>query len=42
VARPGVLATGQPDVTVATMLMGTSRLYRFADRNPAIQIRATS
>src|SRR5438874_5518627 len=22
--------------------MGTSRLYRFADRNPAIQIRATS
>jgi hypothetical protein len=24
------------------MLMGTSRLYRFADRNPAIQIRATS
>jgi acyl-CoA hydrolase len=31
-----------PAVTVATMLMGTSRLYRFADRNPAIQIRATS
>jgi hypothetical protein len=29
-----------PAVTVATMLMGTSRLYRFADRNPAIQIRA--
>ena len=28
-----------PAVTVATMLMGTSRLYRFADRNPAIQIR---
>src|ERR1700680_4737458 len=26
-----------PAVTVATMLMGTSRLYRFADRNPAIQ-----
>ena len=24
------------------MLMGTRRLYRFADRNPAIQIRATS
>jgi acyl-CoA hydrolase len=24
------------------MLMGTSRLYRFANRNPAIQIRATS
>jgi acyl-CoA hydrolase len=31
-----------PAVTLATMLMGTSRLYRFADRNPAIQIRATS
>ena len=31
-----------PAVTVATMLMGTSRLYRFADRNPAIQIRATT
>jgi acyl-CoA hydrolase len=31
-----------PAVTVATMLMGTLRLYRFADRNPAIQIRATS
>lgn len=31
-----------PDVTVATMLMGTRRLYRFADRNPAIAIRATS
>ena len=31
-----------PAVTVATMLMGTSRLYRFADRNPAIQVRATS
>jgi acetyl-CoA hydrolase len=31
-----------PAVTVATMLMGTSRLYRFADHNPAIQIRATS
>jgi acetyl-CoA hydrolase len=28
--------------TVATMLMGTRRLYRFAHRNPAIQIRATS
>ena len=28
-----------PAVTVATMLMGTSRLYRFADRNAAIQIR---
>jgi hypothetical protein len=24
------------------MLMGTSRLYRFANRNPAIEIRATS
>jgi hypothetical protein len=31
-----------PAVTVATMLMGTSRLHRFADRNPVIQIRATS
>ncbi len=31
-----------PGVTVAAMLMGTSRLYRFADRNPAIYIRATS
>src|SRR5436190_11979163 len=31
-----------PGVTVGTMLMGTRRLYRFADRNPAIQIRATS
>src|SRR5947207_6388267 len=31
-----------PAVTVATMLMGTSRLYRFADRNPGIHIRATS
>jgi len=31
-----------PAVTVATMLMGTSRLYRFANRNPAIEIRATS
>ncbi len=30
-----------PGVTVATMLMGTSRLYRFADRNPAIHICAT-
>jgi acyl-CoA hydrolase len=30
-----------PAVTVATMLMGTSRLYRLADRNPAIHIRAT-
>jgi acetyl-CoA hydrolase len=29
-------------ITVATMLMGTPRLYRFADRNPAIHIRATS
>ena len=29
-------------VTVATMLMGTSRLYRFAHRNPALQVRATS
>jgi len=31
-----------PGITVATMLMGTQRLYRFADRSPAIQIRATS
>jgi acetyl-CoA hydrolase len=31
-----------PGVTVGTMLMGTHQLYRFADRNPAIQIRATS
>jgi acyl-CoA hydrolase len=31
-----------PGVTVGTMLMGTRRLYRFADRNPAVQIRATS
>jgi acyl-CoA hydrolase len=31
-----------PGVTVATMLMGTKRLYRFAHRNPAIHIRATS
>ena len=29
-------------VTVATMLMGSSRLYRFAHRNAALQIRATS
>jgi len=29
-------------VTVATMLMGTARIYRFADRNAAIHIRATS
>src|ERR1700746_3602277 len=28
--------------TVATMLMGTRRLYRFADRNPSIHIRAIS
>jgi len=28
--------------TVATMLMGTRRLYRFAGRNPSIHIRATS
>ncbi|HKM74623.1 MAG TPA: acetyl-CoA hydrolase/transferase C-terminal domain-containing protein [Stellaceae bacterium] len=31
-----------PAVTTATMLMGTSRLYRFANRNSTIQIRATS
>ena len=31
-----------PGLTVGTMLMGTRRLYRFADHNPAIQIRATS
>jgi acyl-CoA hydrolase len=29
-------------VTVGTMLMGTRRLYRFADRNPAVRLRATS
>src|SRR6516165_1140857 len=29
-------------VTVGTMLMGTRRLYRFADHNPAIRLRATS
>ena len=29
-------------ITVATMLMGTRRVYRFADRNPSIHIRATS
>jgi acyl-CoA hydrolase len=29
-------------VTVGVMLMGTRRLYRFADRNPAIRLRATS
>jgi acyl-CoA hydrolase len=28
-------------VTVATILMGTARIYRFADRNAAIHIRAT-
>jgi len=28
--------------TVGTMLMGTRRLYRFAHRNPALQLRATS
>jgi acyl-CoA hydrolase len=27
---------------MATMLMGTRRIYRFADRNAAIHIRATS
>jgi acetyl-CoA hydrolase len=31
-----------PGVTMATMLMGTRRIYRFADRNAAIHIRATS
>ena len=31
-----------PDLTVGTMLMGSRRLYRFADRNPAIHIRATT
>ena len=31
-----------PGITVATMLMGTQRLYRFADRNPSICLRATS
>ena len=29
-------------VTVATMLMGSSRIYGFAHRNPALQIRATT
>jgi acyl-CoA hydrolase len=29
-------------VTVATMLMGSSRVYRFAHRNPALRLRATS
>jgi acyl-CoA hydrolase len=29
-------------ITVGTMLMGTRRLYRFADRNPALRLRATS
>jgi hypothetical protein len=28
------------DITVGTMLMGTQRLYRFADRNRAIRLRA--
>jgi hypothetical protein len=28
-----------PGITVATMLMGTSQLYRFAHRNPAITPR---
>jgi acyl-CoA hydrolase len=31
-----------PGITVATMLMGTHRLYRFADCNPAMHLRATS
>src|SRR5215471_14376028 len=31
-----------PGITVATMLMGTRRLYRFADRNLSISIRSTS
>lgn len=31
-----------PGITVATMLMGARRLYRFANRNPSICIRATS
>jgi len=31
-----------PGVTVGTMLMGSRRLYRFADRNPAIHLRATT
>jgi len=29
-------------VAVATMLMGSSRVYRFAHRNPALQVRATT
>jgi len=31
-----------PGLTVGTMLMGSRRLYRFAERNPTIQLRATS
>ena len=31
-----------PGITVATMLMGTRRLYRFADRNKAIAVRPAS
>jgi len=31
-----------PSLTVGTMLMGTQRLYRFADRNRALRLRATS
>src|SRR5262249_54889271 len=31
-----------PGVTVATMLMGSRVLYRYADRNPAFRIRATA
>ncbi len=29
-----------PGVTVTLMLMGTRRLYAFADRNPRIEIRS--
>src|SRR5271163_144058 len=31
-----------PGITMATMLMGTRRIYRFADHNASIHIRATS
>jgi acetyl-CoA hydrolase len=42
--RAGVVDNRQkeidPGVTVTLMLMGTRRLYRFADRNPLIRIRS--
>jgi acyl-CoA hydrolase len=34
--------TVDPFTTVAGMVMGTERIFSFADRNPAIQLRATS